>query len=196
MSLETVVEDIREEAREEAAAIREEGEARAEEILDEAEADAERIHEEAEREAEREIEREREQAVSSAKLEAKQDRLEARRDALQDVREAVEERVASMEGERREELTRALLADAAAEFDDGDEPAVYCRADDEALVEDLLDEPAFDGLVYGGETDCLGGVAVESESSRVRVDNTFDSVLDDVWEDSLKDVSDRLFPDE
>ena len=194
MSLETVVEDIREEAREEAAAIRDEGEARAEEILDEAEADAERTHEEAEREAEREIEREREQAVSSAKLEAKQDRLEARRDALQNVREAVEDRVASMEGERREELTRALVADVAAEFDDADEVAVRCRPADAAMVRDLLDE--FDGLVHAGEVDCLGGVVAESESSRVRVDNTFDSVLDDVWEDSLKDVSDRLFPDE
>jgi len=192
MSLETVVEDIREEAREEAAAIRDEGEARAEEILSEAEADAERIHEEAERAAERQIEREREQAVSSAKLEAKQDRLEARRDALQDVRAAVEERIAGLEGERRETLTRALLADAAAEFD-GDDVSVYCRPDDEALVGDLVAE--FDGVAVAGEVDCLGGVVVESESSRVRVDNTFDSVLDDVWEDSLKDVSDRLFPD-
>ena len=192
MSLETVVEDIREEAREEAAAIRDEGEARAEEIVSEAEADAERIHEKAEREAERAIEREREQAVSSAKLEAKQERLEARRDALQEVRAAVEERVASMEGERREELTRALLANAAEEFG-GADTSVYCNADDEALVSDLADE--FDGFAHAGEVDCLGGVIVESESSRVRVDNTFDSVLDDVWEDSLKDVSDRLFPD-
>jgi V/A-type H+-transporting ATPase subunit E len=191
MSLETVVEDIREEVREEAAAIRDEGEARAEEIVSEAEADAERIHEEAEREAERAIEREREQAVSSAKLEAKQERLEARRDALQEVRDAVEERVASMEGERREELTRALLANAAEEFED--EASVYCRADDADLVDDLVGE--FDGFVRAGEVDCLGGVVVESETSRVRVDNTFDSVLDDVWEDSLKDVSDRLFPD-
>lgn len=193
MSLETVVEDIREEAREEAAAIRDEGEARAEEIVSEAEADAERVHEEAEREAERQIEREREQAVSSAKLEAKQERLEARRDALQQVREAVEERVASTEGERRAELTRALLANAAEEFDDADTVSVYCRADDETLVEELADE--FDGVALAGEVDCLGGVVVESESSRVRVDNTFDSVLDDIWEDSLKDVSDRLFPD-
>lgn len=192
MSLETVVEDIREEAREEAAAIRDEGEARAEEIVSEAEADAERIHEEAEREAERAIEREREQAVSSAKLEAKQERLEARRDALQEVYDAVEERIASMEGERREELTRALLANAAEEFE-GNEASVHCRADDADLVDNLVTE--FDGFARADEIDCLGGVVVESESSRVRVDNTFDSVLDDVWEDSLKDVSDRLFPD-
>ena len=193
MSLETVVEDIREEAREEAAAIRDEGEARAEEIVSEAEADAEAIREEAREEAERQIEREREQAVSSATLEAKQDRLEARRDALQDVRAAVEERIAEMDGERREALTRALLADAAREFEGDDAVSVSCRPADEALVGDLV--AAFDGFSVAGEVDCLGGVVVESESSRVRVDNTFDSVLDDVWEDSLKDVSDRLFPD-
>jgi len=34
---------------------------------------------------------------------------------------------------------------------------------------------------------------VESDASRVRVNNTFDSVLETVWEDQLKDVSTRLF---
>ena len=34
---------------------------------------------------------------------------------------------------------------------------------------------------------------VDSTDSRVRVNNTFDSVLEDVWEDSLKNVSDILF---
>ncbi|MFB6068962.1 MAG: V-type ATP synthase subunit E [Halobacterium sp.] len=195
MSLETVVEDIRDEARERAKEIRADAEERAEELVAEAEADAEATIEEAEAEVEREIAQERQQQLSSAKLEAKQMRLEARRDAIQDVRELVEDRIESIEGDEREELTRELLDAAAAdEFDEGVDVRVYGRADDEELVSEILDD--YDGFEYAGEYDCLGGVVVESEASQVRVNNTFDSVLEDVWENNLKAISARLFDEE
>ena len=194
MSLETVVEDIRDEARERAKEIRSDAESRADEIVADAEADAEEIRSDAEAEAEREIEREREQRLSSAKLEAKQMRLEARRDALEDVRETAEEEIAAIDGDDREELTRALLDAAAEEFDADSDVSVYGRADDEDLISDILDD--YDGYEYAGEHDCLGGVVVESETSRVRVNNTFDSVIDDVWENNLKEISARLFDEE
>jgi len=191
MSLDTVVEDIRDDARARAEELRTEGERRAEEIVSEAEADAEEIVAEAERDVEQEIEQEREQQLSSAKLEAKQARLEARREALQDVRERVEAAVADIDGEEREELTRTLLDAAATEFDESADVLVYGRADDEGLLEDVLDD--YDGFEYAGEYDCLGGVVVESDASRVRVNNTFDSVLAEVWEENLREISEQLF---
>ena len=191
MSLDTVVEDIREEAHARAEEIRAEGDARAEEIESAAEADAEEIVDTAEREVDREIEQLREQRLSSAKLEAKQERLEARRDVLGTVREEVESELASLEGDTREELTRTLLEAASAEFDDGDDVSVYGRGDDEPLLETVCAD--YDGYSYAGEYDCLGGVVVESEQSRVRVNNTFDSVLETVWEENLREISDRLF---
>ncbi|MDQ2050985.1 V-type ATP synthase subunit E [Natronolimnohabitans sp. A-GB9] len=191
MSLDTVVEDIREEAHARAEDIRAEGEARAEEIESAAEEDAEEILTEAEQEVEREIEQLREQRLSSAKLEAKQKRLEARRDVLGDVREQVEDELVALEGSTREELTRDLLDAASSEFDDDHDVSVYGRSDDEELLESILEE--YDGYEYAGEYDCLGGVVVESEQSRVRVNNTFDSVLEDVWEDNLREISTRLF---
>jgi V/A-type H+-transporting ATPase subunit E len=193
MSLETVVEDIREEARARREEILAETDAEAEEIVAEAEADAEEIVAEAEADVEDEIAREREQRLSSAKLEAKQERLEARREALSDVRDRVEESVAAIDGEEREELTAALLDATREEFEGGDTVRVYARADDEELVRDLLEE--YDGYEFAGERECLGGVIVESDASRLRVDNTFDSVLDDVWEENLRDVSALLFED-
>ncbi|SDL99266.1 V/A-type H+-transporting ATPase subunit E [Halogranum gelatinilyticum] len=191
MSLDTVVEDIREEARARADEIRSDGEARAEEIIADAEADAERIIEEREEAVEKQIAQEREQTLSSAKLEAKQQRLEARRDVLQQVRGEVEDELAALGGEKREELTRALLDAAAEEFDGDDEVRVHGRADDEELLTEILAD--YDGYSFAGDYDCLGGVVVESETSRVRVNNTFDSVLEDVWEDNLKELSTRLF---
>ncbi|AHG04869.1 ATP synthase subunit E [Halobacterium sp. DL1] len=194
MSLETVVEDIRDEARERAKEIRADAEERADELVAEAEADAEATLEAAEAEADREIEREREQQLSSAKLEAKQMRLEARRDALEEVRETVRERIAAIDGDQRDALTRDLLAAAAEEFDEGDDVRVHGRSDDEALISEILDD--YDGYEYAGEYDCLGGVVVESEASRVRVNNTFDSVLEDVWENNLKEISTKLFDED
>jgi V/A-type H+-transporting ATPase subunit E len=191
MSLDTVAEDIRDEARARAEEIRSVGDERASEIVEDAEADAEEIREEREAEVEREIEQRREQAVSSAKLEAKQARLEARRDALNDVRSEIEESLAEIEGEHRRSLTTSLLDAAAEEFDEGEAVSVYGRGDDEALLEDILED--YDGYSVAGTYDCLGGVVVESEESRVRVNNTFDSILDTVWEDSLKQLSTRLF---
>ncbi|UPV75837.1 V-type ATP synthase subunit E [Halorussus limi] len=191
MSLDTVVEDIRNEARERAKEIRSEGDERAEEIISEAESDVEEILAEQERETEQTIAQEREQKLSSAKLEAKQKRLEARRDVLQDVRSSVEERIAELEGDQREELTRELLDAASEEFDDGDTVHVYGKPEDDELLTDIVAD--YDGYEYAGEYDCLGGVVVESEQSRLRVNNTFDSVLEEVWEDNLQDISKRLF---
>jgi len=191
MTLQTVVEDIKEQARARAEEIRESAEADAEEIVSEAEADAEEIREEILADAEKQIAQEREQKLSSAKLEAKQARLEARRDVLQSVREDVETAVAELSGEDREELTELLLSAAAEEFDDDATVSVYGRADDQELIERLLGE--YENFSYDGEYDCLGGIVAESDESRVRVKNTFDSILDELWEDNLREISDRLF---
>ena len=191
MSLETVVEDIRDEARARAEEIRTDGESRAEEIREAAERDAEEIRETAEREVERKVDQEREQKLSSAKLEAKQERLEARREVLEDVRDEVQARVADIDGDEREELTRTLLEAATAEFDGDETVRVRGRADDEELLESVLED--FEGFEVGEPVDCLGGVVVESEASRVRVNNTFDSVLEEVWEENLREISARLF---
>ncbi|MXV64595.1 V-type ATP synthase subunit E [Natronorubrum sp. JWXQ-INN-674] len=191
MSLDTVVEDIREEAHARAEDIRAEGEARAEEIESAAEEDADEIVSDAEQAAEREVEQLREQRLSSAKLEAKQKRLEARRDVLGDVREQVEDELAALEGDTREELTRTLLDAASGEFDEGDDVSVYGRESDQELIESILDD--YESYEFAGEYDCLGGVVVESDQSRVRVNNTFDSVFEDVWEDNLREISNQLF---
>lgn len=190
MSLESVADDIREQARAEADALRAEAEERAEELVAEAESTAEEIVEARREEAAREAERRREQAISSANLEAKQLRLRARRDALDDVREAVEERIAAIEGDERHELTATLLEAALSEFDPAEALVVRGREADADLLASLADE---DRLEVGEPVECLGGVVVEGTRTNVRVNNTFDSVLDGVWDDQLRSISQQLF---
>ncbi|GGL28607.1 ATP synthase subunit E [Halarchaeum grantii] len=194
MSLETVAEEIREEAEEQAEAIRQDAESEAEEIVSDAESEAEEIVSDAEAEVEREIDQLREQELSSAKLEAKHERMSARREALDDVRDRVESRIADLDADQRRELTESLLTNSLGEFAEDAQLAVHYAAGDEALIEELLE--GRQNVAPAGEIDCLGGVVVESESSRVRVKNTFDSVLADVWEDELKQISDRLFDEQ
>ncbi len=190
MSLEQVRDDIETEARARADEIRAEADEKAEAIVAEAESDAEAIKDERANEVESEIDQKREQALSGAKLEAKQQRLEARRDVLANVREEIESALVSLDETKREELTRTLIAAAAAEFDD-DTVVVHGRADDQSLIENILTE--YEDFSFGEPRDCLGGVVVESESSRVRVNNTFDTVLESVWDDQLKELSTLLF---
>ena len=190
MSLDTVAEDIKDDARERGERIEREADERVEEIIADAESDADDILAERERDLETRIEQEREQKLSSAKLEAKQKRLEARRDSLAAVRERAESAVADISGDRREALTRELLDDAAREFDGGS-IEVYGRADDADLIESILDD--YEDFSHAGSVECLGGIVAENEASRVRVNNTFDSVFDAVWDEELKAVSDRLF---
>lgn len=191
MSLDTVVDDVLEEARQRREEILDQAEADAETIIADAEADAEETIETAEADVEREIEQEREQAISSANLEAQQERLEARRDVLADVREEVETAIAAISGDDRRALTRVCIDAASQEFEDSADVDVYARSDDEPIVRDILED--YDGYSYAGDRDVLGGVIVESQASRVRVDNSFDSVLEDVWDDELKTVSEILF---
>ena len=190
MSLDTVVEDVRDEARARAEEIREAAESEADEIVAEAETDAERIREERLAEVDRQIDQEREQTLSSAKLEAKQERLGARRDVLEDVYDDVEAAIEGLDGDRRRELIETLLDATLAEFDGDDDVAVYTRPEDVGLVEELVEGR---NAEVDGEVDCLGGIVAESDASRVRVNNTFDSILESVWDDELKNISERLF---
>ncbi|QSG04822.1 V-type ATP synthase subunit E [Halapricum desulfuricans] len=194
MSLESVTEDIKEQARERAEEIRAGAEQRAEEIVEEAEQEAEEIRRRREREVERQIEQEREQRLSSGNLEAKQKQLASRRQVLEDVREQVESELVDLDDETREQLTQELIEAAVTEFEGVEAVEVYGRGDDESLLRSIVD--GYDGIEYGGEIDCLGGVVVESDASRVRIDNTFDSILEDVWQESLREISDELFEEQ
>ncbi|MDY6764568.1 MAG: V-type ATP synthase subunit E [Halobacteria archaeon] len=192
MGLETVVQDITEEARARAEEIREEAEQEADEIVKEAEQEAEEIIEEAEQEVENQIKREREQTLSSAKLEAKQLKLRARKELLEELRQDVENELAELE-DGRQELTRMLLDSGIEEIDE-DTGTVYAAGKDEDMVREMLD--THDGFDFGGTSDMLGGVIVESGSGQVRIDNTFDSILDEVWNQRLSRISSELFGEE
>ena len=191
MSLETVVEDIREKARGDAERILSESDAEGKEIIDKARKEASVNRAVGKEEISRKIELEKEQKFSSTNLAAKQKTLEKKRDLLELVRQEIENEISQIKGKEREELTGKLIESSIKEFIDVKDVVVYGNVEDEKLLKSLLKKHK--GVKYGGEYECIGGVVMESESARMRVNNTFDSIIETVWTEEQKNISELLF---
>ena len=191
MSLETVVEDIREKARGDAERILSESDAEGKEIIDKARKEASVNRAVGKEEIRRKIELEKEQKFSSTNLAAKQKTLEKKRDLLELVRQEIENEISQIKGKEREELTGKLIESSIKEFIGVKDVFVYGNLEDEKLLKSLLKKQK--GVKYGGEYECIGGVVMESESARMRVNNTFDSIIETVWTEELKNISELLF---
>ena len=191
MSLETVVEDIREKARGDAERILSESDAEGKEITDKARKEASVNRAVGREEISRKIELEKEQKFSSTNLAAKQKTLEKKRDLLELVRQEIENEISQIKGKEREELTGKLIESSIKEFTGVKDVVVYGNLEDEKLLKSLLKKHK--GVKYGGEYECIGGVVMESESARMRVNNTFDSIIETVWTEELKNISELLF---
>ena len=191
MSLETVVEDIREKARGDAERILSESDAEGKEITDKARKEASVNRVVGKEEISRKIELEKEQKFSSTNLAAKQKTLEKKRDLLELVRQEIENEISQIKGKERDELTGKLIEASIKEFTGVKDVVVYGNLEDEKLLKSLLKKHK--GVKYGGEYECIGGVVMESESARMRVNNTFDSIIETVWTEELKNISELLF---
>jgi len=64
---------------------------------------------------------------------------------------------------------------------------VYSSKDSEDIVKKLT------SLSYAGNLDAIGGIVLENEDGTVRLDFTYDSILKNVYERSLKQISDILY---
>ena len=182
MGLATVLERIRDSGRGEAAAIAEEARRERERILAEARGEGERLAARREAEARGQAERRRVQDLARAELDAKKLVLGAQEDVLRAVRERVRQRLGAS-GEP--EALRKLLARHAAEWRSG---RVYANARDAAAVRGSV------GGSFAGTVDCLGGIVVESADGSRRLDLTYDSILEDLWGDVVREVARTLWP--
>ncbi|MFQ6062510.1 MAG: V-type ATP synthase subunit E family protein [Methanosarcinales archaeon] len=59
--------------------------------------------------------------------------------------------------------------------------------------ENLVKKYAGNNLKYAGNINCIGGIVIEDDSGKIKHDLTFDNIINDVFEKSLKHVSEILF---
>ncbi|MDO9518101.1 MAG: V-type ATP synthase subunit E [Methanosarcinaceae archaeon] len=182
MGLETVVKDIMDVANTEASKINGEADAEVSSILDEARQNAKKIMGDRLVKVEDDIKKLRQQEISSANLEVKRTMLNARKEVLDKVYSQSIEIIKDLPSSKNEELLKAII-----DKYQGSGAKIYSNKDSEKLVKKLS------SLIYAGNIDCIGGVVIENEDSTIRLDYTYDVILDSLNDNSMKQISDILF---
>jgi len=187
MALESVINEIYKKGDQEVQKIKEEAEKEAERIIAEAKEKAEEILRKAKEDAEKEAERLRRQEISSVKLEMKRQMLNKQKEILEAVFETLKQRLQDMDLETKKKIVTALLKNYATSG-----MIVYSNKKDEDLVKSIIQELQLD-VKYGGNIECLGGVVLESEDGDVRLNLTFDELLNQLYEQKMSEVAKILF---
>ena len=191
MGLEAVVNEIREKGRREAEKIRAETRADVEEILMNAQARAAEIKVSVEEEAGRTASHTINQEVSAANLVVKRQVLNAQKKLLDQVYSASLAAVGDLPAEFHEKALTELLKRAAKEIKKG---VVHANERDLPVVEEIISRlKTLSGYTVGDPVDIPGGIIVESTDGELKIDYSYRTFLDEIWESGLKDASDILF---
>lgn len=186
MTLDTLVEEIRKKSDDQVKEIKEEGQKEADRIIAEAKEESNKILEDARKEAEDEAERLKRQEVSGLNLEMKREALAKRKELPEQVFEKLQEKVKEMDAETKKNLLSNLIKNNASAGN-----VVYSNKDDEGIVKEVVSD--IKDVEYGGNIDCLGGVIVESEGGEVRINLTFDEMLNQLYDEKMNEVTKILF---
>ncbi len=191
MGLETVVTDIQEKGQREAEAIRAETRREVEAILKAAQERVEEIKIGAEKEVSDQIGRMMAQEDSAANLIVKRQLLNAQKEVLDEVYRKTLEALSALPNDFHREAIARLLGKAVKEIRTG---VVHCSARDTGILKELLGAGReYAGLRAGGAIPIEGGIVVESEDGAMKLDLSYRTFLDRVWEKGLKEASDVLF---
>jgi V/A-type H+-transporting ATPase subunit E len=189
--LEAVIKEIREKGRREAEKIRAETRADVEEILKNAQVRAAEIKVSVEEEAGRTASHTINQEVSAANLVVKRQVLNAQKKLLDQVYSASLAAVGDLPAEFHEKALTELLKRAAKEIKKG---VVHANERDLPVVEEIISRlKTLSGYTVGDPVDIPGGIIVESTDGELKIDYSYRTFLDEIWESGLKDASDILF---
>lgn len=181
MSLDRLVEEILERGRREAQEILDSTKAERERMLSEVRERGEELINQREEQARDQAQRERQMEIARAELEAKKIVLQAQKEVLDQVLERARERLRGLDSEA---LLRALVD---RHRDDVASGVVHCNKRDALLLRRMVDGEVVDDL------DCIGGLVIESSDGTSRTDLRFETILNDLWEDVVKEVAEQLW---
>ena len=183
MGLESVVEDVLGRGRSEVEEIRHAALAERDRILQNARAEGAKLLEIREQEARQAAGRLRVQALARAELEGKKIVLSAEKELLDEVYTKVLEKLAVLEDGAA--ILQSLLKANAGDWRTG---KVYCNEKDANAVRAVV------GTSFGGTIDCVGGIVIESGDGTHRIDLRYETLLADLWRDSIREVAEVLWP--
>lgn len=184
MALDKVIQAILDEGEKEAERILAEGMKEAGKLVSEAKKEAEKIIKEKSDEADNIAERLKVQETARAEIESKKLVLRAQKEALDEVYNEALKRLCV---QWRMRLLENILRLKSSEVKGG---LVYSNDKDRKTAENLVG--AY-GARFGGVIDCLGGVVIESSDRSVINDYRLETILKNIWEDSVIEVTSLLW---
>ena len=180
MGLEAVKDEIIANARKQEEALIAEAKKEALSIMKEAESKVAAFREKTEAETKKLVEIINRQETASAELESKKSVLEAKKETVENVFEEARKRVGKLSGKQKEEYMNRLLEKAKKDIEVA---RVYCSKNDAKLVKEFKAE----------HSDITGGLIAENADGTVRVNYSFDTMLENIKENELQEISKILF---
>ncbi len=184
MTLDALVQTVLDKGKAEVEQILTQARAEAERMLSDVRVEGEKSMKEAEERARQAAERKRVQDLARAELETRNTVLAAQKEALDEVYQRALARLGALK--ENQTILQKLLKANEAEWRSGGR--VYSNARDAAAVKGLV------GKAYAGNVDCVGGLVIENADGTRRVDLRYESLLRDVWNDSVREVAEVLWP--
>jgi V/A-type H+-transporting ATPase subunit E len=123
------------------------------------------------------------QDLARAELEVKRIVLEAQKDILDMVHERAVGRLGTLAS--NEAILRQLLRSYSADVSTG---KVYSAEKDRMIVQSIA------GMSFAGTRPIMGGVLIESGDGKSTVNLTYDTLMQSIWENSIKEVAEVLWP--
>ncbi|MCE8423672.1 MAG: V-type ATP synthase subunit E [Candidatus Methanoperedens sp.] len=182
MGLDKIVQEIKAKGKAEAERIDGEAYKESSQIISDSHIQAEKIKAVKEEAARKEIERLRQQELSSANLEVKRSILNARKEVLDEVAEMAKDAVKELPADKNRKLLELIV-----EKNQENNSKIYSNEKDMAVVKKLTK------LEFAGKIDFIGGVVIENADGTEYLDFKYETILKNVSEQSLKQVSDILF---
>ena len=180
MGLEAVKEDIISSMKEHLNSIIAEARKEANRIMKDAEKKIEDLKEKNEEEVMKANDLTKKKHLTEAELESRKIALDAKKQAIEKVFDEARKRLESLDEEKRESIARKLLEKAGKEIEICH---VYCSKKDVKFVKGIKAE----------NTAIMGGIIAENSEKTVRVDYSFETMLDSLKERELQHISRILF---
>jgi len=182
MGLEEVVGDILAAGRAKAEQLRKEAESERDRLLDDAMQRSHRLREGRMQEAVRLIAQIRVRELAAAELEVRRARLAMERDLLELAAQGARQKVAALPRAEDEALLSAILAK-------GTEAGfrLFSARRSEAFLR------SGSPLPYAGSISCIGGLVLESPDGTIRMDYTYDTILRETVDRTMREIYGILF---
>ena len=180
MGLEAVKEEIIRDARKQEESLLAEARGEADKLIKSAEKQVVEFREKSELGAKRLMEVIKKQELASAELENKKMLLEAKKQLIDAVFAEAHEKIDALASKKREVYIKNLLEKAKSDIEVA---KVYCSKKDASLLKGVNTE------VIG----ILGGLIAETKDGTVRVDYSFETLLQNIKESELQNISKIIF---